>query len=71
MIIDLGKWRYAASALAGSILVLIVLLPFLVLIYVSFISYIHVPGAKTWELLTFDNYRANLIRRAHLSGLAK
>jgi iron(III) transport system permease protein len=59
-IIDLGKWRYAASALAGLILLLIVALPFLVLIYVSFISYVHVPSAKTWELLTLDNYRANL-----------
>ena len=35
-------------------------LPFLVLTYVSFVSYIHVPGAKTWELLTLDNYRTNL-----------
>ena len=60
MIIDLGKWRYAASALAGSILILIVVLPFLVMIYVSFITYVHVPGAKTWELLTLENYRANL-----------
>jgi iron(III) transport system permease protein len=59
-IIDLGKWRYAASALAGSILVLIVVLPLLVVIYVSFITYVHVPGAKTWALLTLDNYRANL-----------
>jgi iron(III) transport system permease protein len=56
----LGKWRYAASALAGLILLLIVALPFLVLIYVSVISYVHVPSAKTWELLTLDNYRANL-----------
>jgi len=60
MIIDLGNWRYAASALAGSILLLIVVLPFLVMIYVSFITYVHVPGAKTWELLTLENYRANL-----------
>ena len=60
MIIDLGKWRYAASALAVLILVLIVVLPSLVLIYVSFITYVHVPGAKTWELLTLDNYVANL-----------
>jgi iron(III) transport system permease protein len=59
-IIDLGPWRYAASALAGLILILIVVLPFLVLIYVSFITYVHVPGPKTWELLTLDNYRANL-----------
>jgi len=35
-------------------------LPFLVLTYVSFVSYIHVPGPKTWELLTLDNYRSNL-----------
>jgi iron(III) transport system permease protein len=59
-IIDLGGWRYLAAGVAGLILVLIVVLPFLVLIYVSFISYIHVPGTKTWELLTFDNYRGNL-----------
>jgi iron(III) transport system permease protein len=59
-IIDLGPWRYAASALAGSILLLIVVLPFIVLIYVSFTTYVHVPSARTWELLTFDNYRSNL-----------
>jgi iron(III) transport system permease protein len=59
-IIDLGKWRYVASAIAGLILILIVLLPFLVLIYVSFISYVHVPGVKTWELLTLEHYTTNL-----------
>jgi len=60
MIIDLGGWRYAASALAALILLLVVALPFLVVIYVSFVTYVHVPGAKTWELLTLENYRANL-----------
>jgi len=60
MIIDLGPWRYIASMVAALILILIVVLPALVLIYVSFISYIHVPGAKTWELLTLDNYKTNL-----------
>jgi iron(III) transport system permease protein len=59
-IIDLGKWRYPAAGVAGLILTLIVVLPFLVLIYVSFITYVHVPGHKTWELLTLDNYRSNL-----------
>jgi iron(III) transport system permease protein len=59
-LVDLGKWRYPAAGLAILILVLIVVLPFLVLIYVSFVSYIHVPGPKTWELLTLDNYRTNL-----------
>jgi len=60
MIIDLGQWRYVASALAVLILILIVVLPSLVLIYVSFITYVHVPSAKTWELLTLDNYMTNL-----------
>ena len=59
-IIDLGKWRYPAAAIAGLILTLIVVLPFMVLIYVSFITYVHVPSAKTWDLLTLDNYRGNL-----------
>jgi len=59
-IIDLGKWRYPAALFALFILILIVVLPFLVLTYVSFITYIHVPGPKTWELLTLDNYRSNL-----------
>src|SRR5206468_545162 len=59
-IIDLGKWGYAASAIAGLILVMIVVLPLIVLVYVSFITYVHVPSAKTWELLTLDNYRSNL-----------
>src|SRR5712691_1461831 len=43
-IIDLGKWRYLAAGIAGLILLLIVILPFLVLIYVSVITYVHVPG---------------------------
>jgi iron(III) transport system permease protein len=59
-IIDLGKWRYAAAGVAGLILVLIVVLPFSVLIYVSFVTYVHVPGPQTWDLLTLDNYRSNL-----------
>ena len=59
-IIDLGRWRSAASVVAGLILLLIVVLPFIVLLYVSFITYVHVPGVKTWELLTLDNYRQNL-----------
>jgi iron(III) transport system permease protein len=59
-IIDLGRWRYAASGVAGLILVLIVVLPFSVLIYASVVTYVHVPGPQTWELLTLENYSANL-----------
>lgn len=59
-IIDLGRWRYFASAIAALILLLIVVLPFVVLLYVSFVTYLHVPGAKTWNLLTLEHYRSNL-----------
>jgi iron(III) transport system permease protein len=60
MIIDLGAWRYAASAVAGLILVLIVVLPSLVLIYASVVSYLHLPGAKTLDLLTLEHYYGSL-----------
>ena len=59
-VIDLGRWRYCASAIAALILLLIVVLPFVVLLYVSFVTYLHVPGAKTWNLLTLEHYRSNL-----------
>lgn len=59
-VIDLGRWRYFASAIAALILLLIVVLPFAVLLYVSFVTYLHVPGAKTWNLLTLEHYRSNL-----------
>jgi iron(III) transport system permease protein len=60
MIIDLGKWRYFASSVAALILIFIVALPFMVLLYISFITYVHVPGEKTWDLLTLEHYRSNL-----------
>jgi len=59
-LIDLGKWRYAASVWAALILFLIVILPFLVLLYTSFVIYVHVPGPKTLGLITLDHYRSNL-----------
>jgi iron(III) transport system permease protein len=60
-IIDLGRWRYLGSAIAGLILFLIVILPFIVLLYASFVSYVHVPGKKTLSLLTTDHYWSNLV----------
>lgn len=60
-IIDLGGWRYLASAFAGFILFLIVVLPFAVLLYSSLVTYIHVPGKKTLGLLTLEHYRYNLL----------
>ncbi|MBI2539653.1 MAG: iron ABC transporter permease, partial [Deltaproteobacteria bacterium] len=59
-IIDLGKWRYPASVVAGLILFLIVVLPFLVMLYTSLVTYVHVPGKKTPGLLTLEHYWTNL-----------
>jgi iron(III) transport system permease protein len=59
-VIELGKSRYLASTIASLILVLIVVLPFIVLLYASFVTYVHVPGNKTWDLLTLEHYGSNL-----------
>ncbi|MEE9550874.1 MAG: iron ABC transporter permease [Candidatus Binatia bacterium] len=59
-LIDLGRWRYMAAGIAGSILFLIVVLPFAVLIYGSVVSYIHVPTEKTLSLLTLEHYTYNM-----------
>lgn len=59
-VIDLGKWRYVATGFAGIILFLIVVLPFLVLLYTSVVTYPHVPAQKTFELLTLEHYTYNL-----------
>jgi len=59
-VIDLGRWRYLASAIASLILFLIVILPFVVMLYASLITYVHVPGRKTLGLLTLENYSSNL-----------
>ncbi|TMA11330.1 MAG: iron ABC transporter permease, partial [Deltaproteobacteria bacterium] len=55
--IDLGKWRYLASALALLLLIMMVLLPLLVLLLVSLLPYYHVPTWQTWGNLTLSNYR--------------
>ena len=59
-VIDLGKWRSLAFAFAALILLLVFVLPFGVLLYTSLVSYVHIPGPKTWGLLTLEHYRFNL-----------
>ncbi len=55
-IIDLGGWRYAASAAALFILSLIVLLPLGVLFLTSLLPYYSVPTRETLGLLTLKHY---------------
>ncbi|HXG50167.1 MAG TPA: iron ABC transporter permease [candidate division Zixibacteria bacterium] len=55
--IDLGPWKYAASAVAFLLLVLLVVLPTLVLLLVALLPYYHVPTWQTWQNLTLDHFR--------------
>lgn len=55
-LVDLGRWRYAATVIAGVILFFSAILPFIVLIYGSVVSYIHPPSPKTMSLLTTEHY---------------
>jgi len=55
--INLGRWRYLASAVALVLLTLMVILPFAVLALVAFLPYYHVPGWHTWQSITVDHFR--------------
>jgi iron(III) transport system permease protein len=55
--IDLGPWRYPASAVAFLLLVMLVVLPILVLLLVAVLPYYHVPTWQTWQNLTVENFR--------------
>jgi iron(III) transport system permease protein len=54
--IDLGRWRFAASAAALAILALIVVAPVLMLFLTSLLPYYHVPTAETIRLATLKHY---------------
>ncbi|MGE5305325.1 MAG: ABC transporter permease [Alphaproteobacteria bacterium] len=55
--IDLGLWRYLATAIAFLLLILLVVLPILVLLLVALLPYYHVPTWQTWHNLTLENFR--------------
>ncbi|OGQ73555.1 MAG: hypothetical protein A3G40_06465 [Deltaproteobacteria bacterium RIFCSPLOWO2_12_FULL_57_22] len=54
--IDLGPWRYSASAVALLLLIMMVVLPFIILILTSILPYYHVPTWETWQTLTPKHY---------------
>ena len=54
---DLGSWKYPAFALVTLYLFFAIILPFLVLAYVSFLSYLQSPSVAAFESLTLKNYR--------------
>jgi iron(III) transport system permease protein len=58
--IDLGRWRWAAAALFVLYFVVIVLLPFLVLVWTSLQKFYSAPSWDALSRLSLDNYRAVL-----------
>jgi len=55
--IDLGAWRYLAAAVFCVYFLLIVILPFLVLVWSSFQKFYAVPSMAALQNLTLDAYR--------------
>jgi iron(III) transport system permease protein len=58
--IDLGRWRYLTAAIFILYFVVIVLLPFLVLVWTSLQKYYSAPSWDAVGRLSFANYRAVL-----------
>jgi len=58
--IDLGPWRYLASIWALVLLIMMVVLPIIVLLLISFLPYYHVPTWQSWQTLTFKHFLAIL-----------
>jgi iron(III) transport system permease protein len=54
---DLGKWRYLTAALFLLYFVLLVILPFLVLVWSSLQKFYSVPSLAALQNLSFDAYR--------------
>jgi len=55
-IIDLGRWKLAASAGALAILVLMVILPVIMLFFTSLLPYYQVPTMDSLQQLTLKHY---------------
>jgi iron(III) transport system permease protein len=54
---DLAAWKYPSLALVFLYLFVAILLPFLVFVYVSFLSFLQPPSWAAFQALTLKNYR--------------
>jgi iron(III) transport system permease protein len=54
---DLGGWRWLGFSFLGAYFVFVVLLPFLVLLWASFLPFFATPGWDALNKLSLDNYR--------------
>jgi len=56
-LIDLGPWRWPAVSIVLIYLFVSVVLPFVVLLYASFIPYLQAPSMEAFNHMTLKNYR--------------
>ena len=54
---DLGRWRWAGFAFLLIYFVVVVLLPFLVMLWASFLPFFATPSAAALQKLSFENYQ--------------
>jgi len=64
-IIGLGRWRYPLSLLTSLLFLVLIVIPVLVLLYVSLIPYVMPPGAKAFSMMTLKHW--NYVLRDPLS----
>jgi iron(III) transport system permease protein len=55
-LVDLGAWRWVGCAFCIIFLLLSIIIPFLVLVYVSFLPFLQVPSARAFSLMNWNNY---------------
>lgn len=55
-VVDLGPWRYLASAVAVLVLALVVVMPFAILLVTSVLPFVQVPSLEALRLATFKHY---------------
>lgn len=54
--VSLGKWRWAAFGLVFLFLMFSIILPFLVLLFVSFLPYLQAPSMAAFNSMSFEHY---------------
>ena len=67
-LIDLGGWRWIGLAFCVLYLLLALIIPFLVLVYMSFLPFLQVPSADALRMMSLNNYAA-LWRTGQIGGV--
>ena len=55
--VDLGRYKWCAFGFAQLYLLLSIIMPFLALLYVSFLPFMQAPSANAFSMMTLNNYK--------------